>query len=150
MTNTDLSGSPDTAATAGVSGGRRVALRVAHVLGLLSLAAIAVQVGFAGLGAFGASFDAHRALGMAIPALALLIMIAVLIARPGGRGVLLAVGLAVLAVVQVMLAGLGDNSSEWFGALHAVNALVLIGLTGRIVAQAGRSLGSTATAGRTA
>jgi hypothetical protein len=151
MTNADLSESAtDAAARTGLSAGRRGALRVAHLLGLLTLAAITVQVGFAGLGAFGASFDAHRALGMVIPALTLLIVIAMLVARPGARDVLMTVALIVLSVLQVVLGGLGDTSSEWFGAVHALNALALLGLTGRIVAQAGRSLRSPAPSGRTA
>ncbi|MGH3448103.1 MAG: hypothetical protein ACRDP4_10835, partial [Nocardioidaceae bacterium] len=51
--------------------------------------------------------------------------------RPGWLHVGLAALLLVLtAVVQSLLASLGDDTDAWFGAMHALNALVIFGLAG--------------------
>lgn len=117
---------------------RTAALAVFRVLALVTLAAIVVQFVFAGLGAFGASFDPHRALGYAIAGMSLLLLVAMVIARPSRQVTLLAVLLPVLAIVQMILAGLGDETDAWFGGLHALNALAVMGLTARLASMARR------------
>jgi hypothetical protein len=55
-----------------------------------------------------------------------------LIARPGRPLVMLTLGLAVLAIVQVLLAWFGFEVAA-IGALHPINAVLIAGLTGLIV-----------------
>jgi hypothetical protein len=79
------------------------------------------------------SLDAHRALGeiLSLPG-SILMLILALLAWPTPRRLLwLWILLAVLAFVQPFLAGVGYN--HWVvGMLHPVNALLLLGLSGRL------------------
>ena len=112
----------------------RWALLVFLVLGV-------VQIFLAGTGVFSlhgrelgtageTAFSPHRALGFIMSAVALVILVLALIARPGTRHL---VGAAVLFVLtgfaQTLFAGLGDNTA-FFGGLHALDGLVVIGLAG--------------------
>lgn len=132
---TDIS-APDSQSrnTPSTPGGfRRGAFLTFRVIGIVTLAAIVVQFVFAGLGAYGASFDAHRTLGGIIGMLTILMLIVVLLARPGWLTVGLTVLLVVLTVVlQSVLASLGDDTDAWFGGLHALNGLIIMGLTSRL------------------
>lgn len=132
---TDIS-TPDSTArnTPSSPGGfRRGAFLAFRVVGIITLVAIVVQFVFAGLGAYGASFDAHRMLGGIIGILTLLMLIIVLLARPGWPTVGLTVLLVVLTLaVQNILATLGDDTDAWFGGLHALNGLIIMGLTSRL------------------
>lgn len=113
-----------------VGGFRRGVLTGFRVVGVVTLAAIVVQFVFAGLGAYGASFDAHRILGGVIGLLTLVMLILVLIARPSWLTVGITVLLVVLALpVQTVLANLGDDTDAWFGGIHALDGLIIIGLT---------------------
>jgi hypothetical protein len=97
----------------------------------------AVQIFLAGLGAFridnlgvsgDTAFAPHRALGFAMAGVALLILVLALIARPGVRAVIGSVLLFLLAVlVQSLLASLADNT-VWFGGLHALDGLAILGI----------------------
>ena len=59
---------------------------------------------------------------------ALLILVLALIARPGVRAVIGSVLLFLLAVlVQSLLASLADNT-VWFGGLHALDGLAILGI----------------------
>ena len=97
----------------------------------------AVQIFLAGLGAFridnlgvsgDTAFAPHRAVGFAMGGVALLILVLALIARPGVRAVLGSVLLFLLAVlVQSLLASLADNT-VWFGGLHALDGLAILGI----------------------
>src|SRR3984885_882114 len=120
-----------------VSTARRAA-QVAYrwlLLGFLLLGA--VQIFLAGLGAFridntGASGDTafapHRAVGFAMAGVALVILVLALVARPGLRAVMGSVVLFLLVfLVQSLLASLADNT-VWFGGLHALDGLAILGL----------------------
>ena len=97
----------------------------------------AIQIFLAGLGAFridnlgvsgDTAFAPHRAVGFAMGGVALLILVLALIARPGVRAVLGSVLLFLLAVlVQSLLASLADNT-VWFGGLHALDGLAILGI----------------------
>lgn len=113
---------------------RRTALLVLRAAAATTLLACLVQIAFAGLGAYGASFDAHRLLGQIIQAMTVLVLASGVLARPTRLTVGLSALLALLAIAgQSVLAELGDHTDAWFGALHAVNGLVIIGLLGRLV-----------------
>jgi hypothetical protein len=97
----------------------------------------AVQIFLAGLGAFridnlgvsgDTAFAPHRAVGFTMAGVALLILVLALIARPGVRAVVGPVLLFLLAVlVQSLLASLADNT-VWFGGLHALDGLAILGI----------------------
>ena len=125
--------SPDTTET----GLRRAAQAGYRWLLLAFLVLGAVQIFLAGLGAFridnlgvsgDTAFAPHRALGFAMGGVALLILVLALIARPGVRAVIASVVLFLLVVlVQSLLASLADNT-VWFGGLHALDGLAILGI----------------------
>ncbi|MGH2896562.1 MAG: DUF6220 domain-containing protein [Solirubrobacteraceae bacterium] len=93
-------------------------------LAAVIVAAVAVQFLLAGAGAFHAtSFRAHTALGWATAFLSLLTVIAAALARRELRASIL---LFAAVAAQVLLGVLGENSSGWFGALHGLNAVVVM------------------------
>lgn len=139
-TASTASGAPTlTGARAGVF----VAYRIVIVVVLVALL---VQVFLAGLGVFGAEvapvedeasgMEAHRALGHMVTTIGgALLLLTALIARPGKRIVLLTVAWVVLGQVQVFLA-LGGEDAAVVGGLHALVALVLVGLAADLTRRA--------------
>jgi hypothetical protein len=125
--------SPETTQT----GLRRAAQAGYRWLLLAFLVLGAVQIFLAGLGAFridnlGVSgetaFAPHRDVGFAMGGVALFILVLALIARPGVRAVTASALLFVLAVViQSLLVSLADNT-VWFGGLHALDGLAILGI----------------------
>jgi hypothetical protein len=96
----------------------------------LFLVAGAVQIFLAGFGAFHGGFAAHRGLGFGMAGLAVIILVLALVARVGTRDVVLAVVLVLLAgAVQSLLAGLGEDGAFW-GGLHALDGLAILGIAG--------------------
>jgi len=120
-----------------------IALRVFLLDGVL-------QITLAGFGAFdldgrqlGAkgndAFAAHTMNGFLMSALSLVILVLAIVAKLGNRTIGLAVLLLVLtAVVQSVLAGLGDDT-PFFGALHALDGMALLGLAGYLQGTASRA-----------
>jgi Family of unknown function (DUF6220) len=119
------------------TGLRRAAQAGYRWLLLAFLALGAVQIFLAGLGAFridnlgvsgDTAFAPHRAVGFAMAGVALLILVLALVARPGLRAVMGSVVLFLLVfLVQSLLASLADNT-VWFGGLHALDGLAILGL----------------------
>jgi hypothetical protein len=126
--------------------------RVHYALAGLTLLAIVVQFFLAGLGVFGgrssdlpsdshktaevSTLDPHRFLGTLIILLALLLLLAAAGARLPRRDVGLAGGLFLLTILQLILAGLGTDVGAVFGALHVLNALLILGLSTHIFMRA--------------
>jgi hypothetical protein len=121
---------------------------------LITLFAVAVVVEFflAGLGIFRAmpgdnesvshdtfddKFDAHAGIGFLLFLGSLLLLIAILVAWTGARSIGATFGLAVLTLVQTTLGGLGEDAPV-AGAFHAVNALLIMGLSGFLASRAWR------------
>lgn len=78
------------------------------------------------------SLDAHRGLGWILAEFgSLLMLILVLIAWPARRLLLAWIVLAVLAFVQAILAA-GGYKHWGLGMFHPVNAIILLGLSGRL------------------
>jgi len=104
----------------------------------------AAQISLAGLGVFSlhdqgdAAFAPHRDLGFAMAGLALLILVLAVIARPGARAIVGAAVLVLLtSLMQSLLAGLGEDHAA-YGALHALDGLLILGIAGYLYAQARR------------
>jgi hypothetical protein len=109
---------------------------VQRLLALLIVVGVASQFFLAAAGAFGAtSYSSHKAVGYALVIAALVALAVSLAAR---RHALPSLMLAAAAVVQVVLGGLGTSSSSWFGALHGLNALVVMGTAGNLARQTAR------------
>jgi hypothetical protein len=93
-----------------------------------------LQIAFAGFGTFSDSddgFEAHEVNAMALAVLALLVVVLAIVAREGGRAIGLAVALLLLtSPVQSVLADLGNDSGAFWGALHALVGLGVLGLAG--------------------
>jgi FtsH-binding integral membrane protein len=120
-----------------LTGARGGVFAAAKVLTALFVLGALVSFFLAGLGTFGlsgpvddaaasSSLNPHRMLGEILFALALLILVLVAIARPGGRALKLAAALFVLMLVQY---GLGQAGAgvHVLGGLHALNALFVTG-----------------------
>lgn len=117
------------------------AAKAHRALALTILALVVVNFFVAGLFNFGTdSLDAHRGLGMLVQLLALVVLI---LAFVGRRDAVQASAILFgLAVLQGVLAILGDEVSSVFGGLHPVNALLLmlvamLAAAGRRVTRAG-------------
>jgi Family of unknown function (DUF6220) len=130
---------PSSSTNAVPGGLRRQALLAGYWLFTAFLAIGVVQIFLAGLGIFAldgrklgaageTAFDPHRTAAMVLTVVALLALVAIGIARPGARLIVLAVVLLVLtAVVQSVLASVGEDT-PFFGGLHALDGLAVLGL----------------------
>jgi heme A synthase len=127
----------------------------------LMLALVILQIGFAGYGAFDTadkvsngsvdekafedSFGLHIGFGYLVVLAGLITLLIALAARPGRQRVLHALGIFVLLIVQVLLAWTGGAVPAIFGALHPINAFLILGA----VASLGYRLRKDEEAGRT-
>jgi Family of unknown function (DUF6220) len=85
------------------------------------------------------AFAAHAVNGMLMSFLALAIIVLAAVAKEGNRTIGLALLLLVLtAVVQSVLSALGDDT-PFFGALHALDGVALLGLAGFMHSSAERA-----------
>jgi hypothetical protein len=74
------------------------------------------------------TLDAHRALGffLTFPGAILFLIVALLAWHPNSRIRTISIVVPILTFVQIILPGLG----RWGGALHPVNAILVLGLFG--------------------
>ena len=112
---------------------------------------ILVQIGAAGYGAFYAAdksdpgpltehqfthgFDFHNGFGYAVFLGTVLLFLLALGSRLGRRRVMMTVALAVLTIIQIVLAW-GGESAAVVGIFHPLVAFLLLGLSGRIAFEA--------------
>jgi hypothetical protein len=130
---------PTGAAPAGALTGARAKALLAYI-GLSGLLILGIWVAFAlaGNGVFDlaghnvvkledqSGLDAHRAVGSILGLVTILLAISVAVARPGRNLVILTVVLLLLAAIgQPLFAGIGEDHS-WGGALHVLNAGVIL------------------------
>jgi hypothetical protein len=115
--------------------GQPIASRI-HRIGLhVLLGAVALQLALAGGGAFGApAWSMHVMLGMLITALAALVVVAALVARPGRTLLLGTLFVGVLALLQPLLSVLAQRVDPWFGILHAIAAVGMIAVPAVLIA----------------
>ena len=109
--------------------------------------AVVLQIGLAGYGAFFTAskvenegdvlthtqFDDgwryHDAIGWAVLLAALILVVLALFVRSRRSWTMLTAGLAGLVIVQALLAGIGLDTAA-AGALHALNAVAILGVSG--------------------
>ena len=135
-----------------MAGVRRGAAAIYKVLIGLFPIAVVVQIFLAGLGIFSAlpgedetvtseafddKFEPHSALGFFLLLGSLLLLILILIAWTGPRAIGATFGLFVLVIVQMILAWTGEDAPG-IAALHPVNALIILGLSGFLARSAWR------------
>ena len=119
----------------------------------LIFVAVVVQIGSAGYGAFDAAhklddkgsvmthkqfdhgFSFHGGFGTLLVGAMIVLLVIGLLARLGRPAIWWPLALALLGVIQIVLAGLG-TSSPAFGVLHPINAVVLFVISGLIVHRA--------------
>jgi hypothetical protein len=136
---TENNAAAGTATAAPVSGARQVATTIVRYGAMLFGTAVIVQIYLAGSGIFAAkgpvkdasSLDPHRLLGNILAVLALLLLIAVIVARPSRRVVITVIVLFVLTAVEGFVAMAGDGA-PYVGALHPVLAVVIMGASALI------------------
>lgn len=121
-----------TKATNQLTGYRRKAdiglVYTAMLFALLGL----VQIFLAGAGVFGHDFDMHVTMGRILSAVALLVLVLALVARPSKSAAVGAVVLVILAVgATSALANLGWGSA-WLGGLHALSGIVAVIIADRL------------------
>jgi heme A synthase len=110
--------------------------------------AVVVQIGFAGYGAFNAAekiedndsiskkafedgWDPHTGFGYIVFLGAVLLFLLALVSRPGRRGVLWALAVPLLVILQIVLAWIGESVGV-LGFLHPINAFVILGVLGSL------------------
>jgi hypothetical protein len=102
-------------------------------LASLSMALVVTQFFLAGAGAFGAtSFDAHKTVGSV---LVLVVLLGLLVAALVRRHVAHAAIFLGVTVLQLVLGTLGSDE-PWFGALHGLNAIAVMGAGGTFAQKA--------------
>jgi hypothetical protein len=117
-----------------MAGYRNTLATITRYLAMAGGTLTVVQFALAGLGAFGAvqghngKFGAHQVVGNVIGVVSLLVLVAALVARPSARVIGQAIVLFVLSAFQSFLGGLADHHSAWWGALHALIGLGILGL----------------------
>lgn len=116
--------------------------RIRAALAGLIMVSLLVQFYLAGVGTFGASsFEAHRIVGNAVGLPILLLLILELAGRTGRRQIGLSALLLLLYVVQATLPAFRE-SLPYVSALHAINALALMGVTAAVM-RAERAVGAS-------
>jgi Family of unknown function (DUF6220) len=141
--------SPAPAGGTGFTGLRGFGLKALPPLAMLYLGLGVVQIFLAGYGVFAldgeqlgtkgeTAFGPHRFVGTVMMAVALLLLIAALIARPGRTTLILAVSLLlIVAVLQSVLASAGEDT-PLFGGLHALFGIGSLGLASALLARSRR------------
>lgn len=136
-----------------MEGVRRVSRSVLRYLAALLVLFIVLQVYLAGEGIFGArdndtpiddanTLDLHRDLGWVVGQLGaiLLLIVALLAWLPNVRRRVISIVLPFLLFIQVVL----PEGDRWVAGLHAVNALLVLGLLGYLASALWRDRGDTA------
>ncbi len=119
------------------------ALQRAYHWGLgVFLACGAIQIFLAGLGVFSSAgdpgIDPHRFFALVLAGVALAVVVLAAVARAGARAIGLSVVLFLLVfLAQGFLAAWGGEISPWFGGLHALDGLVIIGLAAYLFVSSG-------------
>ena len=126
---------------------------VYRVWAAIVAAAVVVQIGFAGYGAFYVAnkvddapvnddtfmdgWGLHAGFGYLVVLLGLIFVLIALAARVGRPRVLRTLGLFGLMILQVLLAWFGFEI-PFIGVFHPINAFLLLGLSGSIAYEAWR------------
>lgn len=120
------------------AGYRTTSAKVMRILAMAVGTLAVVQFALAGYGAFSSvnkqdKWGAHETMGNIIGILTVLVLIAALISRPGRRPLAAAIVLCVVAApLQPILAELGKDHGTWWGAVHALGGIIVLGASGAV------------------
>jgi len=131
MTDSSVTGAART-----VRSGRPLAITA-----IVTMVLIGLQFVLAGYGIFERQyhkaddgwFEPHQAVGYLTLLATLVLLVVAAATRQGRSAVVRAAVVFVLAVLQPVLAGLGTDTNPWWGVLHALDAVVIAGLTGSLI-----------------
>jgi len=118
------------------AGYRTTSAKVMRILAMATGTLVVVQFALAGYGAFSAfnkhkGYGPHEILGTVIGIASVLVVIAALVSRPGPRPLVAATVLFILAgPIQPILAELGKDHGAWWGAVHALCGVAILGMCG--------------------
>jgi membrane-associated PAP2 superfamily phosphatase len=124
------------APTKGARPGQALVMTATVTMGL-----IALQFVLAGYGIFERQyhqaddgwFEPHKAVGY-VTILATIAVLVVAVMTRRGRSVVARAGVVVvLAVLQPLFAGLGTDTNPWWGVVHALDAVLVAGITGSLI-----------------
>jgi Family of unknown function (DUF6220) len=105
----------------------------------------AVQVFLAGLGVFsageGPGLDPHRWFALVLAAVALVVVVLAAVARAGTRTIVLSAVVFLLTFLLQGFLAVWGRDSAWFGGLHALDGLLLIGLAAYLFVSSGGPIG---------
>jgi hypothetical protein len=105
----------------------------------------AVQVFLAGLGIFSQSgdpgLDPHRFFALVLAGVAFVVVVLAAVARAGARTIVLCVLLFLLTFLLQGFLAVWGRDNAWFGGLHALDGLLLIGLAGYLFGTSSGALG---------
>ena len=105
-------------------------LTAQRAVAIVTLALIATQFFLAGAGAFGATgYDAHKTVGSILVLVILVGLVVAVVARRHPIHAAIVLGVAVL---QVALGAIGEDT-PWIGALHGLNAIVVMAAAGTLL-----------------
>jgi len=139
MTGTSGTTAPAPGGTRGPSPGLYQAYH--WTLGVFLVGGV-VQIFLAGLGVFpggGPGIDPHRFFALVLAGIAFVAVVLAALARAGGRAIGLSVLLFLLVFfAQGFLAAWGRDLSAWFGGLHALDGLIIVGLAGYLFGSSSR------------
>lgn len=122
-----------------VSPATRASRRFLVPAAALLLALVTFQVTVAGGAVFGASsWAVHVMGGMLVVAVALLLMVMALVARPGRMYLGVAVAAFVVAIVQPMSTVMAERIDPVFGLVHGLGAAALVILASLMLVRPGR------------
>lgn len=91
-----------------------------------------VQIFLAGAGVFGSDFDMHVTLGRILSAVALLVLVLAVVARPSKAVVVWSVVLVLLAAGATSALANTGWGSAWLGGLHALSGIVAVIIAERL------------------
>ena len=131
MTDSSVTGAGTTARS-----GRPLAITA-----IVTMVLIGLQFVLAGYGIFERQyhkaddgwFEPHQAVGYLTILATIALLVVAVMTRRGRSVVVRASVVVVLAVLQPLLAGLGTDTNPWWGVLHALDGVIIAGLTGSLI-----------------
>jgi hypothetical protein len=107
----------------------------------VTMALIALQFVLAGYGIFERQyhkaddgwFEPHQAVGYLTILATIAVLVVAAVTHRGRSVVARAAVVVVLAVLQPLFAGLGTDTNPWWGVLHALDAVIIAGITGSLI-----------------
>ncbi len=117
------------------------------ITAVVTMALIALQFVLAGYGIFERQyhkaddgwFEPHQAVGYLTILATIALLVVAAVTHRGRSVVARAAVVVVLAVLQPLFAGLGTDTNPWWGVVHALDAVIIAGITGSLIGAGARA-----------